>query len=137
MMELIVKGKPQLALRLFVQFLTYLRPGERSTLKVQQLVPPQIGGGGRFQNWAILLHPTKDGAPGNTGVFDAMVVIDSGPWISQRLASLIQGKQPNDSLWSDPHHVLVAEHRKVTEMLGLQSLGSCLYTLRHGGHARQ
>ena len=129
MMELIVKGKPQLAVRLFVSSTWRVLDSESKAA----IVPPQIGGGGRFQNCAILLHPTEDGMPGKTGVFDATVVIDSDPWISQHLASLIQGKQPNDSLWSDPHHVLITNYRKVTEMLGLQSLGSCLYTLRHGG----
>ena len=43
------------------------------------------------------------------------------------------GKLPNENLWSDPYHVLVAEYRKASERLGLQSLGSCLYTLRRGG----
>ena len=42
-------------------------PGECSTLKVKQLVPPQPGGGGRFQSWAILLSPMEDAVPGKTG----------------------------------------------------------------------
>ena len=61
---LIWSGELELALRLFVQFLTYMRPGECSQLTVKQLVAPQSSSNQSFNFWAILLHPIEDLIPG-------------------------------------------------------------------------
>jgi hypothetical protein len=123
----------QLALRLFIQFLTYMRPGECSNLKVKQLVCPQGTAGNRFDHFAILLHPFEDTVPGKTGLFDASVVLDSDRWINPLLYQLIAGRDPEESLWSHPHSMLVDQFALAQKMMNLEHLNSCLYTLRHGG----
>lgn len=126
-------NKAEMALRVFIQFLTYLRPGELSGLTVGQMVPPQGAMADRFRSWAILLHPVESGVPGKTGVFDATVLIDSDPWLHPILVSMISNRKPQDPLWRDSHPALVRTFSGITADLGLEHLGSCLYTLRHGG----
>ena len=123
----------QLALRLFLQFTTYMRPGECSNLRVKQLVPPQMTVGSRFNLFAVLLHPREDEIPGKTGVFDASVVLDSDVWLNPLLLRLINHRPPDSLLWVDPHTLLVDEFMAAQEALNLAHLNSCLYTLRHGG----
>ena len=123
----------QLALRLFLQFVTYMRPGECSNLLVKQLVPPQSTMGGRFDQFAILLHPLEDQTPGKTGVFDASVVVDSDHWLNPILLQLVASRSPDEQLWEHPHGTLVDEFAAAQEFLKLGHLNSCLYTLRHGG----
>ena len=71
--------------------------------------------------------------PGKTGVFDATVLIDSDPWLHPILVSMISNRKPQDPLWRDSHPALVRTFSGITADLGLEHLGSCLYTLRHGG----
>ena len=98
---LIFNNKTEMALRLFIQFLTYLRPGECSHLVAKQ--QPLAAAGPAFRHWAILLHPTEDGIPGKTNIFDATVLIDSDTWIDAHLRALIKNKAPDDPLWTDSH----------------------------------
>lgn len=123
----------QLALRLFLQFITYMRPGECSNLMVKQLIPPQMTLGDRFQQFAVLLHPLEDKVPGKTGVFDASVVVDSDHWLNPILLNLVANRKPDDPLWEHPHAKLVDGFAAAQESLKLGHLNSCLYTLRHGG----
>ena len=109
----------QLALRLFLQFTTYMRPGECSNLRIKQLVPPQMTAGSRFNLFAVLLRPAEDEIPGKTGVFD--------------LFQLVSNRPPESLLWVDPHSLLVDEFMAAQQILNLEHLNSCLYTLRHGG----
>eukprot|EP00435_Cladocopium_sp_Y103_P042198 s2255_g11.t1 len=126
-------GHPQLVLRLFIQFLTYLRPGELSGLTVGQMIAPQLAMAERFSTWAILLHPVEGEVPGKTGIYDATVLLDSDPWMDPLLKALIANRKPDELLWLDPHQKLVKEFSKAVTDLGLEHLGTCLYTLRHGG----
>lgn len=125
--------KTNMAIRMFFQFITYLRPGECSSLTVKQLVPPQGMGTQRFNHWAILLHPSEDLIPGKTNIFDASVILDSDPWLGDCLRSMMLGKKPSDALWTDSH----AEFRKAfnqgLQTLKLDNLGMTLYATRHGG----
>jgi len=130
---LATQGMHQLGLRLFLQFVTYMRPGECSNLLVKQMVAPQQTLGDRFMFFAILLHPSEDKVPGKTGVFDASVVLDSDAWMYPLLTQLGMGKTATDVIWDQPHNVLVDQFAKALEALNLTHLNSCLYTLRHGG----
>jgi integrase len=131
--KILERGHPQLVLRLFIQFLTYLRPGELSGLTVGQMIAPQSAMSQRFSTWAILLHPVEGEVPGKTGIYDATVLLDSDPWMDPLLKALTANRKPDEMLWLDPHQKLVKEFSKAVTDLGLEHLGTCLYTLRHGG----
>lgn len=130
---LIQKNLMEIGIRLLLQFICYLRPGECSNLTVKQLVPPQHSVGMRFQFWALLLHPVEEGVPGKTNVYDATVLIDTELWLSPFFKKLIEAKGQDDPLWTHPHEMVVNSFRTCVEELGLTQLGTCLYTLRHGG----
>lgn len=120
-------------IRLFVQFMTYMRPGECSQLLVKQLVAPQTGSGQTFQFWAILLHPAEDLIPGKTGVFDASVILDSDIWMYPILNQLKSRNKPSQPLWNQSHQVLREKFSEALGFLKLEPLGLSLYALRHGG----
>jgi len=126
-------GHHQLALRLFLQFMTYIRPRGCSNLKAKQIVPPQQTAGNRFIHFAILLHPTEDKVPGKIGLFDLSVMVDSDVWMYPILQRLLHNKDPEGPLWDQPHSLLVDEFARAQTHLKLDHLHSSLYTLRHGG----
>ena len=119
--KILESGHPQLVLRLFIQCLTYLRPGELSGLTVGQMIAPQSAMSQRFSTWAILLFPVEGEVPGKTASSDPL------------LEALTADRKPGELLWLDPHQKLVKEFSKAVTHLGLEHLGTCLYTLRHGG----
>ena len=122
---------PQVALRLFLMFITYLRPGE-SALKVWQLVKPQSEAISSL-TWAILLHPVEGGVPGKTNLFDGTILIDQDLWIGDFLLALIRGRGGQEELWSHSHDTLIATFKRSLLVLNLEFLGATLYSLRHGG----
>lgn len=127
------RGSRESALRLFIQFVTYMRPGECSQLLVKQLVRPQGSVNQSFNFWAILLHPMEDLTPGKTGIFDGSVVLDSDLWVNVFLERLVHGKDPLQPLWSIPHGTFRDQFNKIIRQLQLDPLGLTLYALRHGG----
>jgi hypothetical protein len=127
------RGSRESALRLFIQFVTYMRPGECSQLLVKQLVRPQGSVNQSFNFWAILLHPMEDLTPGKTGIFDGSVVLDSDLWVNVFLERLVHGKDPLQPLWSIPHGTFRDQFNKIISQLQLDPLGLTLYALRHGG----
>ena len=76
-------GFHQLAFRLFLEFVGYMRPGECSNLEVSQLIPPQPSMTSARHFWAILLHPQELKVPGKTAVLDVSILIDSDLWMGQ------------------------------------------------------
>ena len=85
------RGLHEMVLRLFIQFLCYLRPGECSNLLVKQLIAPLMTGvlSYAYTGWVILLHPAEDKSPGKTGLFDATVMLDSDAWLHPILQALV------------------------------------------------
>eukprot|EP00435_Cladocopium_sp_Y103_P024584 s857_g6.t1 len=129
----LAESETELALRLFIQFMTYLRPGECSQLLVKQLVAPQSAVNQTFGCWAILLHPMEDLIPGKTGIYDGSVILDFDLWINEYLARLVRGKDPTAPLWSLPHAAFREKFNSMVRRLNLEPLGLTLYALRHGG----
>ena len=128
---IVMLGLPQVALRLFLMFITYLRPGE-SALKVWQLVKPQSEAISSI-TWAILLHPVEGGIPGKTNLFDGTILIDQDLWIGSFLLALIRGRNGQEELWCHSHDTLIASFKRALLVLNLEFLGATLYSLRHGG----
>ena len=91
--------KPNMALRLFFQFVTYLRPGECSQIKGKHLIPPQKRNSSHFGQWAVLLNPIEDLIPGKTNIFDASVILDSDLWMGEFLAMRKLSVGNNDNIW--------------------------------------
>jgi hypothetical protein len=124
---------PEMALHIFINFVSYLRPGECNELTVDQIIPPQPVIGTASSSWALLLHPMEQGIPGKTGVFDDTVMLDSEPWISPFLFALIAGRRPKERVWHHSYDNLLIVFQKALEVMGLLMLGSTMYSLRHGG----
>eukprot|EP00438_Fugacium_kawagutii_P030809 Skav229499 [mRNA] locus=scaffold2455:119515:131643:- [translate_table: standard] len=88
--ELMKAGRKEMGLRLFLQFLTYLRPGECSSLTVKQLVPPIAAANQAFNFWAVLLHPAED-----LEIFETEPPFPPRPW--SKVASTLKRDFDEDS----------------------------------------
>ena len=128
-------GLHEMVLRIFIQFLCYLRPGECSNLLVKQLIAPLMTGvlSCAYTGWVILLHPAEDKSPGKTGLFDATVMLDSDAWLHPILQALVMKRDPSEPLWRHTHREVHETFQSVVEELQLEGMGWNLYNLRHGG----
>ena len=116
----------------WIQFRTYLRPGEAEKLLVSQLIPPTPAAGEQYANWSIIVAPEELEVPGKTGDLDESVVIDTDPELRPLLAAIFYHRHPSARLWGasaeDPSAFAAA-----VAALHLQPLHPCRYALRHGG----
>lgn len=126
-------NKIQMVVHLFLQWMTYMRPGEASGLTVQQLVAPTRSRVGVLNYFAVLLHPSEMGVPGKTGHFDQGILVDSDLWINSHLSQLIHQRPLTDRLWTHSHKELLEVFQMAVNHLHLNALGVSLYSLRHGG----
>ena len=126
-------GHPEMAMRMFLQFITYMRPGECSQLTCKQLVRPQKARSQSFSFWAILLHPAEDLVPGKTGIFDSSVILDSDTWMEEFLENLVAKRSGNDPLWKNSRSEFRGIFNQLIVLMKLEPLGLTLYALRHGG----
>ena len=123
----------EMAVHLFVQWMTYMRPGEASSLTTNQLIPPMSRSESSVQFFAVLLHPAEGRVPGKTGHFDQGILLDSDLWINPILMKLIHMKKPSTPLWNHTHMEILNVFQKAVKYLQLEPLGVSMYTLRHGG----
>ena len=130
---LLWEGDIQNAIKLLVQFRTYLRPGALDALLVRQLLPPVASAGRPYRHWAILGNPLEDKVPGKTGEYDLSIVYDSEPWIGPFFEVLTRGRAPNSLLWTANSASTSAALLHGCEVLGFLPLRPCRYALRHGG----
>ena len=115
-----------------IAFDTYLRPSEAYRLTAASLIAPRAGSTEGYQHWAILVNDAASGRPGKTGVTDESVIIDD-PLIWPLLEALLQGRRPEESLWTfSPHQVRQAFMDALVQ-LQLTGEQTSLYSLRHGG----
>ena len=120
------------AVKVFVQFRTYMRPGICDSLKVFQLVPPSAAAGGHYARWGFLLNPVELGVPGKTGLWDQAVVWDTELWMSAIFEQLHHQPQ-RASLWPVNALETIDHFNEAVEALGLTNLHPTRYSLRHGG----
>ena len=125
---LIQKNLMEIGIRLLLQFICYLRPGECSNLTVKQLVPPQCGN-------AVPVLGSASSPSGRGGARQDQCLRCHSPDRHRAVVEpkLIEAKGQDDPLWTHSHEVVVNSFRTCVEELGLTQLGTCLYTLRHGG----
>jgi hypothetical protein len=127
------QSQPQMAMRLFLSFACYLRPGEAEDLRIKQLVPPVSSSRTASRIWSLLLSPIEDGIPGKTNIFDETVVMDSDPWLDPYLWALHGCRDPEERLWSHSYASFQALFMQAATILQLGALGLSVYSLRHGG----
>jgi hypothetical protein len=121
------------AIRWFLQFRTYLRPGECDALKGRNLVRPQPVGGRQYQMWGLLLHREEDHLPSKTFLTDEAVILDSDPWLNSFLETLKASRGEDESLWRASPEDNIAMFNAISEQLNLTALQPTRYALRHGG----
>ena len=151
-LHLLSEEQIAMALCILLMFTSYLRPREATSLRREQLVPPQIYGGAHFQLWALVLHPLENMQASKCGQFDESILIDSevftgvsagnttgsgtragsSGWISPFLECL-RADGSSKALWPFEHVDLIRAVHRATECLGLTHLKVCLYSMRHGG----
>jgi hypothetical protein len=126
-------GRLMIALNLFRQHITYMRPGEIAHLTVDQLVSPIRAAGLRYQLWGIVLSPASRGMPGKTGVFDESSLIDFDLWLAPFLDTLVMSRDPKAALWTFSQLQLSADFMNAVRDLVIVVLHPSLYSNRHGG----
>ena len=129
---LLHQGQLEPALALLLSFSLYLRPGECDSLQAVQVVPPVVGAGGGLSCLGVLLHPTEQGRPGKTGLWDASILLDNMPFLVPALLEL-RRRRLGGRLWGYPLGSLGPLFAQACEALHLRPLRPCLYGLRHGG----
>ena len=100
---------------------------------VKQLVAPNVKAGKQFKNWGLLLAPTEDKKPGKTGMWDEALQYDTEPWLDPFFRQLVEGRSPNDPLWTQSPAEFLDDFHLAIECLGLDFLQPTRYSFRHGG----
>ena len=90
-----------IALHLYTQFRTYLRPGVSDQLTCGQLVSPAGGVSPVYNMWGLVLHPPELLRASKTGQYNQAVWLDHDPWLGPMLHKLTIGKSKDAPLW--PH----------------------------------
>ena len=129
----VARGKLEDAIRWFVQFRTYLRPGECDLLMGKNLVRPQPLGGPQYQWWGLLLHKHEDCRPSKTFMTDEAVLIDTDPWLAPFLEAIKASRADHVPLWQSSVEDNIALFNLIAKDLGLDALKPSRYALRHGG----
>ena len=122
------------ALRWWLAFRCYLRPGENDKLTVRMLVPPSAAAGPQYLSWGLHLHPSEcGGLPGKTGVYDEAVLVDSEARLGTLFTQLRAGRGLDEALWSLTAEEDIKRFALVVEALALEALAPTRYGLRHAG----
>jgi hypothetical protein len=135
-MTMLHRGHRTKALKMIMDFDTYMRPGEGIDLTVKSLVPPIKGGGKQYQWYAIVVRPFDELRPDKVGIFDNSIPLDSKDrkWLGPLLHQMAKLRKSKDSRLFD---FSAEEYRKefvtVASMMGVPNLHP--YQLRHGGAA--
>eukprot|EP00435_Cladocopium_sp_Y103_P055837 s653_g18.t1 len=133
-MELAAAGRKSMALKVIVDFILYLRPGEGLGLTGRNIVAPVRSAGVQFKWVTIVVRDFEGLRPDKVGVFDNSIPIDrkEESWVGTLLL------QKARQLPSKDHHLFdfsMEEFRTqftaAGRRLGLENLHP--YQLRHGG----
>ena len=110
-------------------FALYLRPGESTRLRVQDLVPPVMSRAKRRSPgfWSVVLHPIELSTSSKTGEFDETLLFDLPEiqFIPKALQSVLKLKQktPNAFIFTKNSANLKTWMEKTGKMVGLDALG--------------
>jgi hypothetical protein len=122
------------ALRWWLAFRCYLRPGESDKMTVSSLVAPSSAAGPQYVCWGLHLHPAEcGGLPGKTGLFDEAVLFDTELRLGHLLYLLQVNRCPTDPLWMVTAEEDIRRFNLIAETLHLEPLAPSRYGLRHAG----
>ena len=122
-----------LGLKWMVAFHTYMRPVEIDRLLSWQIVRPvHHSVAAPYSMFGVLLHPTEAGRPGKTGMWDETVLIDDTR-LFPALWHLVTTRPSRESCWLHSTAEDIHAMTDAINALGLQELGLCRYSMRHGG----
>ncbi|CAE7735243.1 unnamed protein product [Symbiodinium necroappetens] len=131
---LLVRCKPDMALGLLLQWDLLLRPGELTSLRPHQVVPPAPLAA--LPKWGVVLAPSESGSrdPSKTNVFDESILLsDRVQFLLPALAALVERHRRQQALFGFTCAQLNAEFKSAAAALKLDELGATLYGNRHGG----
>ena len=130
------RGHVEMALKLILDFDTYMRPGESVDLKVKNLIRPVKGAGPQYQWFSIVVRDFDDKQPDKVGIYDNSIPLNTPGrvWIGESLHALAKTRTNKESLlFSFSPEEYRQELAAVSIALGLKPLHP--YQLRHGGAA--
>lgn len=121
------------ALCLYIQFLTYLRPGESVNIVRSQLIEPTPTAGHAYHGWGLNIAPTELGRPGKTGTHDVSIMIRCAPWLSPWIRTLKWHGNSEQKVWPFNLTELARLFAEAVTACRFESLRPTLYAIRHGG----
>lgn len=124
------------ALKLILDFDTYMRPGESLDLLKKDLVKPVSNAGPQYRWYAVVIRDFDELRPDKVGVFDNSVPLNSRErkWIGPVLHAHTKTLPSSHSkIFPFTAKEYGREFTKAGELLGLKGLHP--YQLRHGGAA--
>ena len=124
-----LEGQREIGLMMLLCFCLYLRPGEVTRLRVQDLVPPVHGSGGGGAEWTAILHPLEEHIPSKTQEYDETVSFDK-PWMrfiaeaTYRHLNL-SGRGKAEKIFSCSAQQMKKVHGEGFQQTGVGKFGKC------------
>lgn len=133
-MIMLARNRREMALKVILDFDTYLRPGESFDLLKKDVVAPVRGAGRHFQSVAVVVRDIEHQKPDKVGVFDNTILLDSPDrkWLGDILLNHVKKISNKDhKVFDFSSEEFRKEFVQAGERLSLRGLHP--YQLRHGG----
>ena len=133
-MHLLALGKRLQALKLILDFDTYMRPGESQDLVKKNLVIPVGSAGPQYKRYAVVIRDFEDGRPDKVGIYDNSVPLNTpgrqwlGPILHNHVKTL---KSKEEKIFPFQSDEFRKDFTMAAEALGVSGLHP--YQCRHGG----
>jgi integrase len=133
-MDMLARGKRLHALRMVVDYDTYLRPGESAGLRGKDVVTPVHKAGRMYHKYMLIVRDQEEGVPDKVGIFDNSISLDTpsrsylGPLLEKHINSM---KNKCDPLYPFTNQEFRKEFAMSCKKIGLEGLHP--YLMRHGG----
>lgn len=121
------------AVGLLLQFFGYLRPGEMETMLIKQLVPPNALA--NETSWSVILGAIDSDNPAKNDEREESVLLDDPEmgWMHNVFQRLLAHRAPHELVLPLSPGDHLKNWKAAVEVLGLQDLDICRYSLRHAG----
>eukprot|EP00438_Fugacium_kawagutii_P002485 Skav209078 [mRNA] locus=scaffold207:207591:211020:- [translate_table: standard] len=133
-MDLLARGKRDMALMTVLAFDCYLRPGEALDLKGKNIVAPVLQAGKQFKWVTVVVREAEGRKPDKTGVYDNSIPIDKNQlqWLGRELLTTKRNlNSVEDLLFSFTMEEYRTEFARSGKKMNIEVLHP--YQLRHGG----
>lgn len=135
-MLLLARRQRAMALKVMLDFDTYMRQGESLDLRRRHFVKPVKQAGPQYRWFSIIVRDFDDQQPDKVGVFDNSIPLDSVErvWLGEILNHHVQGlKDVEDNIFPFTMEQYRKEFCRAAKRLQMDGLHP--YQLRHGGAA--